>query len=90
MDDLIERLRALSRHEHSDMTIGDEAADALEAAREDVASWNAQAMHNLDLIERLADALRDIESVTLYSGGYAHDVARAALRQQDSWRGGDG
>ena len=36
MDDLISRLRALSRHEHSDMTIGDEAADALEAAREDV------------------------------------------------------
>ena len=35
MDDLISRLRALSRHEHSDMTIGDEAADALEAARED-------------------------------------------------------
>lgn len=34
-DDLIARLRALSRHEHSDMTIGDEAAAALEAARED-------------------------------------------------------
>lgn len=35
MDDLIERLRALSRHEHSDYSIGDEAAAALEAARED-------------------------------------------------------
>lgn len=34
-DDLIERLRALSRHEHSDYSIGDEAAAALEAARED-------------------------------------------------------
>lgn len=33
--DLIDRLRALSRHEHSDTSIGDEAADALEAARED-------------------------------------------------------
>ena len=33
MDDLIKRLRGLARHEHSDMTIGDEAADALEAAR---------------------------------------------------------
>ena len=33
MDDLIERLRALSRHEHSDYSIGDEAADALEAAQ---------------------------------------------------------
>lgn len=28
--DLIDRLRALSRHEHSDLTIGDEAADIIE------------------------------------------------------------
>ena len=39
MDDLISRLRGLARHEHSDMTIGDEAADALEAAREDADRW---------------------------------------------------
>lgn len=39
MDDLIERLRALSRHEHSDYSIGDEAADALEAAREESDRW---------------------------------------------------
>lgn len=32
-DDLIARLRALSRQEHSDYSIGDEAADALEAAQ---------------------------------------------------------
>lgn len=45
MNDLIERLRALSRHEHSDYSIGDEAAAALEAAREDVArvDWLEQA-----------------------------------------------
>jgi hypothetical protein len=30
--DLITRLRALSRHEHDDLSIGDEAADALETA----------------------------------------------------------
>lgn len=30
MDDLISRLRALSRHEHSDLTVGDEAADIIE------------------------------------------------------------
>jgi len=29
MSDLIERLRALSRHEHSDLSIGNEAADEL-------------------------------------------------------------
>lgn len=32
--DLIERLRALSRHEHDDLSIGAEAADALETARD--------------------------------------------------------
>ena len=30
MTDLIQRLRALSRHQHSDMTVGDEAADEIE------------------------------------------------------------
>lgn len=33
MDDLIERLRALSRYEHSDYSIGDEAAAEIEALR---------------------------------------------------------
>jgi hypothetical protein len=33
-DDLIARLRAMSRHEHDDATIGDEASDALEAQAE--------------------------------------------------------
>ena len=33
--------------------------------------------------EQLAEALRDIESVTRDSGGYVHDVARAALRDHD-------
>ena len=28
--DLIRRLRAMSRHEHDDLSIGDEAADAIE------------------------------------------------------------
>jgi hypothetical protein len=30
MGDLIERLRALSRHEHDDLSLGDEAADEIE------------------------------------------------------------
>ena len=33
MTDLISRLRALSRHEHDDLTIGDEAADEIERLR---------------------------------------------------------
>lgn len=33
MNDLISRLRALSRHEHDDLTIGDEAADEIERLR---------------------------------------------------------
>lgn len=31
--DLIQRLRALSRHEHDDFSIGDEAADEIERLR---------------------------------------------------------
>ena len=34
MDDLIERLRALSRHEHDDLSIGDEAAGEIERLRD--------------------------------------------------------
>jgi len=37
--DLIERLRALARHEHSDVSIAEEAAAALEEAREDAERW---------------------------------------------------
>lgn len=44
MSDLVQRLRALAKHEHDDLTIGDEAADELdrltrelEAARKDAA-----------------------------------------------------
>ena len=37
-EDLIRRLRALSRHEHDDATIGDDAADALEAMQAAVLS----------------------------------------------------
>lgn len=33
MTDLISRLRAMSRHEHDDLTIGDEAADEIERLR---------------------------------------------------------
>lgn len=33
MTDLISRLRALSRNEHDDLTIGDEAADEIEKLR---------------------------------------------------------
>jgi len=32
-DDLIERLRSMSRYEHDDLSIGDEAADAIERLR---------------------------------------------------------
>ena len=38
MADLIELLRALARHEHSDVSIAEEAAAALEAAREDAST----------------------------------------------------
>ena len=49
MDDLISRLRALSRHEHSDYSIGDEAAEALEAARGDAARYRWLADNRCDV-----------------------------------------
>jgi hypothetical protein len=39
MTDLVKRLRALARAEHDDLTIGDEAADALEAAERVIRDW---------------------------------------------------
>ena len=41
-NDLIERLRALARCEHSDVSVAEEAADALEAAWEEVAALGWQ------------------------------------------------
>jgi hypothetical protein len=44
MPDIVERLRALSRHEHDDLSIGDEAADIIEVHRNSIdaliAGWN--------------------------------------------------
>ena len=51
MNDLIERLRALARCEHSDVSVAEEAADALEAAREDGAC--------------LRETLRDVTGVAI-------------------------
>jgi hypothetical protein len=41
-NDLLERLRALSRHEHSDLSIGDEAADEITALRLQIAAHEQQ------------------------------------------------
>jgi hypothetical protein len=38
-DTLIERLRALARAEHDDLSIGDEAADEIERLRDFLAIW---------------------------------------------------
>ena len=69
MNDLIDRLRALSRYEHSDYSIGDEAADELEAAhveREvivDEALKYADKSGRLEAkVDRLAEALRIAEA----------------------------
>lgn len=53
-DDLVQRLRALAKCEHSDNTIGDEAADEIERLRAELAdmrsdrdSWRDQALDRL-------------------------------------------
>ena len=45
MTNLISRLRALSRHEHDDLTIGDEAADEIERLTACLKKANDQAEH---------------------------------------------
>ena len=78
---LIHRLRALSRHEHSDTTIGDEAADEIERLQAEgdrqqtvIRSVNGRCDHlgiRLGELIRERDALRD-----------AIAAARAALTPQ--------
>ena len=52
-DDLIARLRAMSRREHDDLSIGDEAADALEAMQAELSGkaprWWTCATHGAAL-----------------------------------------
>lgn len=74
MDDLIERLHALSRYEHSDYSIGDEAATEIEALRAEVEQMTNMARmqaaradatergarHHKTRAERLAETLREM------------------------------
>lgn len=61
-DDLIERLRALSRCEHSDYTIGDEAADELARLRAEVAG-SQDVMDDCDAeIERLGAEVEELRT----------------------------
>ena len=46
MIDLLDRLRALSRMEHSDFTIGDEAADELERMALELSNARAADIHS--------------------------------------------
>jgi len=39
MTELPQRLRALARHEHDDLSIGDEAADEIERLQAELATW---------------------------------------------------
>ena len=75
MDDLISRLRALSRHEHSDYSIGDEAADALEAAQAERKVIVAESLKYADKVERLARALREVVAL-----GHPRDPAIIAAK----------
>jgi hypothetical protein len=41
-DDIVEILRALARHEHDDLSIGEQAADYIERLRERAAAYKGQ------------------------------------------------
>ena len=83
MTDLISRLRALSRHEHDDLTIGDEAAYEIARLRVD----HAAAMAAMDeKIERLTACLKKANDQAehfereWYLRGDEIERLRAALR----------
>ena len=68
MTDLISTLRALSRHEHDDLTIGDEAAYEIARLRVD----HAVAMAAMDAkIERLRAALAELLACHTESAGWS-------------------
>jgi len=59
-DDLVRSLRAMSRYEHDDLSIGNDAADEIERLRNEVISltarlWNCQHEHPVDAIARRSD-----------------------------------
>jgi predicted DNA-binding protein YlxM (UPF0122 family) len=56
MTDIVERLRAMSRYEHDDLSIGDEAADEIERLRRAVdagikAGWHALRTERGELLQ---------------------------------------
>ena len=85
MTDLISRLRALSRHEHDDLTIGDEAADEIEKLRDalakllachtESAGWSMSMLTNRAEFDEMIDRNQErLES--------AVGAARAALKEK--------
>ena len=55
MTDLISRLRALSRHEHDDLTIGDEAVDEIKRLRVDHAAAMAAMWKRVAELKQLSN-----------------------------------
>lgn len=95
MSDLIERLRALARSEHSDFSIGDESADEIERLTANIKKANDQAEHferewylRGDEIERLTAALHAQPGpVSLDDVEWAGKVHLAeAIRERDELR----
>jgi regulator of replication initiation timing len=86
MNDLISRLRALSRHEHDDLTIGDEAVDEIKRLRVDHAAAMAAMWKRVAELKQLSnDRWRENErlqalnsSLTRKANAYLIENARLA------------
>jgi len=83
MSDLIERLRALSRHEHDDLSIGDEAADEIER-RHGIGGELIIASRERDEAIAERDALRariegSVSGVVLQAGDDESGLARVIV-----------
>lgn len=65
MADLIERLRAISRHEHDDLSIGDEAADEIERLQRQLDAGTEAGWHALRNERDALRADRDAQQETI-------------------------
>ena len=94
MTDIVERLRALSRHEHDDLSIGEEAADVIEHLRivkteeaelvgeiERLRAENERLRRNLEIWRRNGgDILREAEIEKLRNESHADEQRYQAAK----------
>lgn len=87
MTDLTKRLRALSRHKHDDLSIGDEAADEIERLRAELSDQCALMERLSAILTATANALKGKpKRPHLHSWHDLAEVAGSAVAERDALR----